>query len=260
MKGPSPPRVARRVGNGTIGGLIMWPALHMAQITALVYAYSIRPEPEALSVALCRLLLLLVLELISGILFSHAFRSDPGYLDNLEELSRLEVSRAGSRARWCTICSLHQPIRSRHCHHCNRCVARYDHHCHFLSTCIGQENYASFFTFIAYETILDACATVSLIMATTQLKVQIKRQHVAQTCVVMCALCTLVYVCVCVCELLYRFRTATQTCVSNFHRKKVPDFASTTTHPRSFFFLLFFLLLRVDRRPGHHSLHHRCSS
>ena len=31
-----------------------------------------------------------------------------------------------------------------------------DHHCHFLSTCIGHRNYATFVTFIAYETLADA--------------------------------------------------------------------------------------------------------
>lgn len=167
MKGLSP----QRVGNDTVGGLIMWPALHVAQVAALGYAYSLRSDPEAVSVALCRLLLLLVLETGAGLLFARAFRSDPGYLDTLEELSCLEVTRAGSSARWCELCSLHQPIRARHCHHCGRCVARYDHHCHFLSTCIGQDNYARFFTFIVYETVLNAGATVALMMSTTQLQV-----------------------------------------------------------------------------------------
>ena len=31
-----------------------------------------------------------------------------------------------------------------------------DHHCHFLSTCIGWRNYATFVTFIVYETLVDA--------------------------------------------------------------------------------------------------------
>lgn len=34
--------------------------------------------------------------------------------------------------RYCTVCNLEQPIRARHCKHCERCVASYDHHCPWL--------------------------------------------------------------------------------------------------------------------------------
>ena len=30
--------------------------------------------------------------------------------------------------RYCTVCNLEQPIRSKHCKECKRCVAMYDHH------------------------------------------------------------------------------------------------------------------------------------
>lgn len=34
--------------------------------------------------------------------------------------------------RYCTICNIEQPIRSKHCKDCKRCVAMYDHHCPWM--------------------------------------------------------------------------------------------------------------------------------
>lgn len=34
--------------------------------------------------------------------------------------------------RYCTVCNLEQPFRSKHCKDCDRCVAKYDHHCPWL--------------------------------------------------------------------------------------------------------------------------------
>lgn len=31
--------------------------------------------------------------------------------------------------RYCTVCNVEQPLRSKHCKDCQRCVAMYDHHC-----------------------------------------------------------------------------------------------------------------------------------
>lgn len=36
--------------------------------------------------------------------------------------------------RYCTVCNLEQPIRSKHCKSCGRCVALYDHHCPWMGT------------------------------------------------------------------------------------------------------------------------------
>ena len=34
--------------------------------------------------------------------------------------------------RYCTVCNIEQPFRSKHCKDCDRCVAKYDHHCPWL--------------------------------------------------------------------------------------------------------------------------------
>lgn len=44
-----------------------------------------------------------------------------------KQLEALYVER-----RYCTACNLDQPLRSKHCRDCNRCVAQYDHHCPWI--------------------------------------------------------------------------------------------------------------------------------
>ena len=46
--------------------------------------------------------------------------------------------------RYCTVCNIDQPLRSKHCSVCHRCVARFDHHCPWLSVCVGEKNHALF--------------------------------------------------------------------------------------------------------------------
>lgn len=39
--------------------------------------------------------------------------------------------------RYCSICNLDQPIRSKHCKSCMRCVATFDHHCPWIGKSIN---------------------------------------------------------------------------------------------------------------------------
>ncbi|CAM6104822.1 unnamed protein product [Calypogeia fissa] len=54
----------------------------------------------------------------------------------------------------CSYCRLIQPVRTKHCHDCNKCVLRFDHHCVWLGTCVGQSNHHKFWWFIFFETLL----------------------------------------------------------------------------------------------------------
>ena len=58
------------------------------------------------------------------------------------------VAEAYSPSRQCHTCYATQIPRSKHCRHCDRCVATFDHHCSFLHTCIGERNRARFFLFL----------------------------------------------------------------------------------------------------------------
>ena len=55
--------------------------------------------------------------------------------------------------RYCTRCNVEQPLRSKHCKDCGKCVAQYDHHCPWLGTCIGEKNHFSFYWFLIFQVI-----------------------------------------------------------------------------------------------------------
>ena len=48
---------------------------------------------------------------------------------SIEAAPQQEESCIQIETRYCTICSIEQPLRAKHCRICNVCVAVYDHHC-----------------------------------------------------------------------------------------------------------------------------------
>ena len=54
--------------------------------------------------------------------------------------------------RYCRWCVTWQPLRSRHCDMCGRCVLRFDHHCFWIGSCVGQHNHRRFWYFLLAAT------------------------------------------------------------------------------------------------------------
>ena len=59
----------------------------------------------------------------------------------------------GNELRWCEKCCHHQPIRTRHCRKCGKCVRKFDHHCFWVSTCIGERNHFRFTVLLLWATL-----------------------------------------------------------------------------------------------------------
>jgi len=57
-----------------------------------------------------------------------AFADDKLSSDEIEKDKNAEESHYEEK-RYCTVCNIEQPLRSKHCKDCKRCVALYDHHC-----------------------------------------------------------------------------------------------------------------------------------
>lgn len=49
------------------------------------------------------------------------------------------------RRRYCELCQIEQPFRTKHCNDCEACIAKYDHHCFWIGGCVGELNLRKFF-------------------------------------------------------------------------------------------------------------------
>ena len=51
----------------------------------------------------------------------------------------------------CHICHKYQknPLTTKHCGACNKCIDGFDHHCGWLNTCVGEKNYRAFLVLLA---------------------------------------------------------------------------------------------------------------
>ena len=50
--------------------------------------------------------------------------------------------------KYCTICHLEQPLRTKHCKSSDQCVATYDHYCPWVGNCIGERNKLRFYYYL----------------------------------------------------------------------------------------------------------------
>eukprot|EP00439_Symbiodinium_sp_Y106_P011355 s5306_g1.t1 len=58
------------------------------------------------------------------------------------------VTQSGVKLRYCKICHMHQPLRTKHCRDCGKCVRTHDHHCPWVGTCVGEGNRVYFYWFL----------------------------------------------------------------------------------------------------------------
>lgn len=77
----------------------------------------------------------------------------------------LRSSRSNS-----TCCQFHQwqPLRSKYCHDCGKCVLGFDHHCVWLGTCIGEGNHCRYWWYLFEETVLGSWTAVMYIESFTK--------------------------------------------------------------------------------------------
>jgi len=97
-----------------------------------------------------------VLVTLTYLFYLTASLMDPGYVpiqseENESDRITLIKSEQGYYCRWC---DQNQPLRSKHCRDCGRCVRRFDHHCPWLGNCVGERNHRVFLLFLLFEDFL----------------------------------------------------------------------------------------------------------
>jgi hypothetical protein len=108
--------------------------------------------------------------LVTGSIFTLFVCSstDPGFLNESVVVSRelgrrqVETELASSvkedtdpeshELRFCNICEVYQPLRSKHCPELNRCVRTHDHYCQWIGNCVGENNRSMFLMYLCLET------------------------------------------------------------------------------------------------------------
>ncbi|KAJ1606511.1 DHHC family palmitoyl transferase [Cryptosporidium canis] len=79
-------------------------------------------------------------DLSGNSLKNSCFQSDDGYFVFKEG----KMYQNGVRLRFCDYCRMYQPLRTKHCTACERCIRTHDHHCPWLGVCIGEYNRCKF--------------------------------------------------------------------------------------------------------------------
>lgn len=79
-------------------------------------------------------------ELSDTNLKNSCFQSNDGYFVFKEG----KMYQNGVRLRFCDYCRMYQPLRTKHCTSCERCIRTHDHHCPWLGVCIGEYNRCKF--------------------------------------------------------------------------------------------------------------------
>ena len=65
-----------------------------------------------------------------------------------ETIFQLATDGILDKRHFCVTCSIHKPLRSKHCKTCDRCVGRFDHHCPWINNCVGFHNHRTFMVYL----------------------------------------------------------------------------------------------------------------
>ena len=91
-----------------------------------------------------------ILHILTVIIYLFAAFKSPGYVEIKERSTEI------NSPKYCPICKIIRPRRSKHCYSCQKCIVKYDHHCIFTGNCVGANNHR-FFVFYLIVQFLFLC-------------------------------------------------------------------------------------------------------
>eukprot|EP01083_Nonionella_stella_P078783 215804_1 len=80
-----------------------------------------------------------VLHVFTVLLYLCAAFYSPGSVVGIKRTSNVI-----NAPKYCSICKIIRPRRSKHCYQCGQCIIKYDHHCIFTANCVGADNHRLF--------------------------------------------------------------------------------------------------------------------
>ena len=102
--------------------------------------------------------------------YTLAMLEDPGYVPKLGSRIQQKAVIDELISLWnfddqhfCVTCMIRQPLRSKHCRRCGRCVAKHDHHCPWIHNCVGANNHRHFILYVI-NLFLGATVFVRLVL------------------------------------------------------------------------------------------------
>ncbi|XP_044519957.1 palmitoyltransferase ZDHHC12 [Gracilinanus agilis] len=135
-------------------------------ITLVLFLHETELKQQEARGELLQPLLFILLVLCSLLLYLAVSLMDPGYVgpdpeapppppqkEPKEEQTAM-IPEKTFRLRRCGYCLLQQPLRSKHCRSCKRCVRRFDHHCPWIENCVGERNHPLFLAYLAVQLVV----------------------------------------------------------------------------------------------------------
>ncbi|OMJ72289.1 hypothetical protein SteCoe_29310 [Stentor coeruleus] len=101
----------------------------------------------------------LAVNLLSFVMLFVVSFKDPGYVKE-----KMQIPELYSKIKpdfICPYCSSKKLYNTIHCHHCQRCVNKFDHHCPWINNCVGAGNQKIFIFFI-FVLIIDLSISMAL--------------------------------------------------------------------------------------------------
>jgi hypothetical protein len=71
--------------------------------------------------------------------------------NNNIEIEQMDDDIKIKEIRHCAVCRIDQPLRTKHCRDCGKCVATHDHHCPWLGVCVGEKNKKRFYCYLVVQ-------------------------------------------------------------------------------------------------------------
>ena len=96
-----------------------------------------------------------LLHLFTVIIYLMAAFKSPGFIETKQKSTEI------NSPKYCPICKIIRPRRSKHCYQCGKCIIKYDHHCIFTANCIGAHNHRLFILYLIIQ-LLFLCWSLPL--------------------------------------------------------------------------------------------------